>query len=213
LIPHVDGWVPVKSKLISVPKLTNDPQGLQLDGCLEYGNRGDTTDGKFIGLKEDQTKAEDEKKRGCRAAISNPKKESLLEKIENIVLKFTNFVPGDAKDPAKTMLKIEGVVGVKGGDDSYTSYMSYVISPFNGSDGKVGDLKLRPNFSGATERFLPAFTKTNGPQLNLTEKGFVSFNVVQVKNPVLTYGSYQILDRANVVVGSIAQPLFVPGPQ
>jgi hypothetical protein len=43
LIPLLHGWVPPAAILESVPRLRADDHALQLNGCILYGGRGDTT--------------------------------------------------------------------------------------------------------------------------------------------------------------------------
>lgn len=210
LIPGPTGWVQPKSKLNSVPELTNESKPLQLDGCLEYGNRGGTTRARFLGTKDDRSKAKREHRRGCRNAVANAP-DSAVEKFEDIILKITNYFPSDTKHAADTMLKLTGVIGIKhAGTDGYTSFMEYKIRPYGKSDGSVRDISIRPDFRGAMEQLLPIFRKENGAtRLKLATEGHVAFTAKRPKMATLAYSSYEILDRNNRTVAAVGFPVFV----
>jgi hypothetical protein len=212
LIPGPDGWVQPKDILNSVPRLTNEEAPLPLDGCLQYGNRGDTTLGKFFGVLDDQSKVDREQQRGCRKIVSDSNS-STTGTIQRIILKIKNFFPSDVNNPSKTMLKLEGIVGVDSkGPEQYISFFTYEIVKSGNSDGSVEKVSMRPVFIGETEALLTAFEKKNDPQIKVTSSGVVVFEVVGVKNPKLEYASYQIIDQNKQVVGSISFPVFVSGP-
>ncbi len=213
LIPGPDGWVPPKGgSLPSIVRFTDESSPASQDGCLAYGNRGDTYFAKFHVLKEEMPRVQDEQNRGCRAVIANPKQQSsILKSIENFALRFVNYVPSDVKNPQKTMLKIEGDVGVKGGPYDYTSYMTYKVSRVEGSDGSIRDITLRPQFRSGAEQILPAFEKAVGPSLKVDSEGGIFVPVTGIKNPQLAYASYVIFDRNNAAVGAIGFPIYIPG--
>ena len=211
LIPGPDGWVQPSDRLYSVPRLTNATNPLQLSGCLEYGNQGNTTQGKFFGLSDDQPKIDDEHRRGCRAVIVDPRP-SKITSIKDIILKFINYIPSDTKNAAKTMLKLEGTVGVRRiEENTYTSFVSYQITKTAGSAGSPEAIRFRPIFRGLTESLLPAFFKKNGADVKASSKGAISFDVFGVTNPQLLYASYAIIGENSEVVGSVRLPVFVSG--
>ena len=215
LVPGPDGWVQPKAKLNATPRLTNEKPPLQFDGCLEYGNRGDTTLGKFFGLSEDRSRIEDEHIRGCREVIARPGVSGEgTGKIQQIILKFKNFFPSDAKYPAKTMLKIEGDVGIRQErENQYTSFVTYEAAPFGDSTGSLDGMRLRPAFRGAAESLLSAFAKANGVEpIRIGNKGEVTFTVFELQKSELAYASYEVLDNYRQVVGSIPFPVLVPAP-
>jgi hypothetical protein len=211
LIPQVYGWV-FNGHVLSVSRLTNDSSPSPQDGCLEYGNRGDSYFARFYATKDDLQNVQDEQKRGCRTVIANPRTQrSIIKKIEDFFMHFINYAPSDGKDPQHTMFKIEGVIGITGGkENSYTSFMEYSVTRVD-SGGSIADLTLHPQFRGDAEVLLPTFQKQMGTgSLKVESKGKVSFRVEDIKNPKLTYASYAIHDRNNTAVAALSVPVFVP---
>jgi hypothetical protein len=211
LIPGPDGWIPPGKMLESMPRDTNVATFSKLKGCLLYGNRGDTTYGTFIGVEGDDKLIQDEKQRGCRAVVANPQPSP--KGISNIIIKFLNYFPSDASKPKETMLQLDGSVEiVPKNSTSYESIVSYSITRYEGSYGSPTELAFRPIFNGSAEQLLGAFFSQNKEPGTLSEKGQIKFDVGDIKNPMLQYVAYQVLDRDRRTVGSIAFPLFVSGP-
>jgi hypothetical protein len=192
-----------------VVRLTDDDKPLQEKGCLQVGLRGDTIKAHFFSLKRDQARLADEQKRGCRAVVSQGTEPPT--KIGNILLRFLNFVPSDIKNPAGTMLRIEGTVGVKIlGTSGFTSQVIYQIRPHN-SDGSWQKIAMRPAFRGLPESLRSAFERKNPEGIKVGPKGDVIFDVTDISNPSLAYAAYEIFDQDNQVVGAIDFPVYVSG--
>jgi hypothetical protein len=214
LIPGPDGWAPQGFHLESGTRLRNPGQVLQLDGCLQYGNRGDLTKALFLSIEGDQGKINDENARGCRGAASatGEAKTGTIEKIRTFI---KNFFLSDSKNAAKTMLQFEGAVGIRPmGTDAYESFMEYsVVKLSPDSDGSVDGMMIRPEFRGNVESLLPVFQSYNPKDTNLMikEKGAISFVVKGVRNPSLSYGTYAIYDRYGQRVAGIDLPLIISG--
>lgn len=208
LIPGPHGWVPSRQTLESAPRLSKDDKVVQMKGCLQYGNRGDTTHGLFFGTEADKSRIDDEGKRGCRAAASQPQTAG-SDILGNILLRIRNFFPSDATRPQATMLQLDGTVAIEAaGQTRYTSIFTYRVTRYQ-SDGSPSDVTLLPVFRGGAEALLPAFRKSNGPASRLGGDGRIAFEVVEVGNPQLVYASYEFRDREGRVVGSIDFPVFV----
>ena len=165
LIPGPDGWVPPGKVLEALPRDTNLDTYDKLKGCLLYGNRGETTHGTFIGIERDDKLVKDEEQRGCREAVANPQaslKGIGLKGIGKFIIDFLNYFPSNASRPRETMLQLKGTVGVfPSSATSYTSIVSYTITPYEKSEGSPTDLSIRPVFRGSAERFISAFYKEN----------------------------------------------------
>jgi hypothetical protein len=214
LIPGPDGWALQGFHLESGARLRNPGQVLQLDGCLQYGNRGDLTKALFLSIDGDQSKITDENATGCRSAAAaiGSAKTGVIEKIRTFI---QNFFPSDAKNAAKTMLQFKGAVGIRPmGTDGYESFMEYSIAKLNpDSDGSVEGMMFRPEFQGNVESLLPDFKSSNPKDANLLIKkeGSLSFVVKGVRNPSLSYGTYAIYDRSGQRVAGISLPLIISG--
>ncbi|MCK1352053.1 hypothetical protein IVB56_13360 [Bradyrhizobium sp. CW7] len=208
LIPGPVGWIQPGDILNSSARLTNDATTVQLEGCLEYGSRGDMTGAHFSGVISDKLRVEDEKRRGCRAVAALPQ-DAPSGLIKRILMKIRNRFPSDAKNPTKTMLSLEGTVGIDNTRaDQYTSIVSYEIKQ-DGNEGVVEKIRIRPAFRGATEALLPAFNERNPKGIEVASKGRITFDVVNVTNPRLDYASYEIFDQNNQLVGAVAFPVFI----
>jgi hypothetical protein len=213
LIPGPDGWPPPGFHL-ETARLRNPGQVPQLDGCLQYGNRGDMTKALFLGIDGDQTKINDENASGCRSAAAaiGGAKTGAIEKIRTFI---QNFFPSDSKNAAKTMLQFKGKVGIQPmGTDGYESFMEYSVAKLSpDSDGSVDGMMFRPEFRGDVESLLPDFQTYNPKDANLMIKneGAISFVVKGVRNPSLSYGTYAIYDRYGQRVAGIALPLIISG--
>jgi hypothetical protein len=207
LIPGPHGWVPAREKLESVLRMTNNDNVQQLKGCLLYGNRGDTTYGTFFGIDGDTDRVDDETKRGCRAAVeSNVPRPGL---IDSIFQKFRNFFPSDIRNPQKTMLQIDGEMGIQWKTSNhYISFVSYEVGPYQGSEGSVEGITARPVFRGPTASLLPAFSKANEQTIRIGRKGTIAFEA-DVGDPRLAYASYDLYVGDNNLVAGIAFPVFV----
>ena len=79
LTPGPDGFIPPHEKLESVPRMSevgldpvvgtkSDALIKQLDGCILYGDRGDTTSATFFGISGDTSRVAKEAQVGCRSA-------------------------------------------------------------------------------------------------------------------------------------------------
>jgi hypothetical protein len=207
LIPGPHVWVPPKEILESVLRMTNDDKVQQLNGCLLYGNRGDTTYGTFFGIEGDKSRVDDETKRGCRAAVeSGPPTPGL---IDDIFLKFKNFFPSDTKNPEKTMLQIHGTAGIQWkGPNHYMSFVSYEVNPYQGSEGSVENISARPVFRGPAEALLLPFSKTNAPIVKIGRKGIIEFEA-DVDDPQLDYASYDLYAGEDHPIAGISFPIFI----
>ena len=215
LIPGPDGWAPKGFHLESGTRFRSDGQVQQLNGCLQYGNRGDMTQALFLSVDGDQTKIDDEAARGCRSAAASVG-EAKTGTISRIVTFIRNFFPSDSKNAAKTMLWFEGTIGVEPtGPDAYRSFVQYAIGRFQDSDGSIEGISIEPEFRGPVEALLRDFRSDNHESTSLMlepkGKGTISFQVKGIKNPSLSYGTYAIRDRTGQRVGSIDFPLFVSG--
>jgi len=208
VIPGPHGWVPAKQNLDSLARATNKDNFGQLKGCLLYGNQGETTQGVFIGIEDDERRVADEGKIGCRAAVAGAQPSP--GGIQNILQKVRNWFPSDASQPRATLLQFDGEVGVRPQGDGFVSFVTYEFKRYNDSQGSAEALTARPVFRDATEALLPAFNKSNSSVIKLGEKGNIVFTVPSVPNPGLAHASYEVRDRAQRVVGEISIPLFVP---
>jgi hypothetical protein len=213
LIPGPDGWAQQGSYLESGPRLRKDDQVQQLDGCLQYGNRGDMTTALFLSINGDQAKVDDERAHGCRQAVAaiGDLKTGTIEQIKTFI---KNFFPSDQKYPAKTMLRFEGTVGIRPkGPDAYESFVEYSVAKVSpDSDASVEGMFIEPEFRGPVESLLRDFRFYNKESnLMIREKGTFSFQVGGIQNPNLAYGTYAIHDRQGQRVGAIDVPLFVSG--
>ena len=212
LIPDVFGWVPPNVTKYWVPRLVKDENVFQLKGCLEYGNRGDMTHAAFLGTGEDKPSVKREETQGCRATVVryDLPKEGLIEKLQFL---FREYFPTDSSKPDSTMLRVEGSVGVENVEsDQYTSVVLYQAVRHEGSEGVIQEMTLRPSFKGAAEQLLSAYSQKNLKEIKLGEKGVIAFDVRNVKNPVLTYASYEFYDRKGDLVGALSFPVFVSRP-
>jgi hypothetical protein len=210
VIPGPHGYVPPKRRLESVARATNLDKPPQLKGCLLFGERGETTEGVFIGIEGDDRRAEDEQKRGCRAVVAAPARPA-PSGIQGFIQRIINWWPSDASRPRATLMQFDGTVAIeRRGDNGYASTVTYSLTPYEGSEGSAADITARPVFRGDTEALLPAFNESNRPPLKLSEKGEIRFVVASVPNPRLGYASYEMLDRTQKVVGSIDIPVFIP---
>jgi hypothetical protein len=210
LIPGPAGWVQPNGKLESAPRLTNETKQEQSKGCLQFGNRGDTTHAHFFSLSDDKSRLGDEQKRGCREAAAAAQSQAGTA-IENILLKIKNFFPSDSKRPQETMLRLDGRAGIeKKGDGRYSSILTYEITPV-GKEGSVKGIFIFPRFVGRSESLLASFNKDNPGGIRASDKGVVEFAVSNVNEPQLTYASYEIYDQNKVPVASIAIPILLSG--
>jgi hypothetical protein len=152
-----------------------------MKGCLEYGNRGDTTTtAVFFGTVADQSAISDEVARGCRSvavSASGSDPGGFSSAVEKIILQIRNFFPSDVKHPQETMLQIQGEVGVlPQGPEEYVSFFNYVLKQVDGSpNGKTTNMSLRPAFRGATESLLPFFHQKYPDGVKMGAEGDVSF--------------------------------------
>jgi hypothetical protein len=223
LTPGPDGFVPPHEKLESGPRMSEvglDPVAgtnsdaliKQLDGCILYGDRGDTTAATFFGIAGDTSRVAAEGQVGCRAATAGSSPSSWQTEILDILHAVRNFFPSDTKSPNETMLQLDGNIGVKRvNNDGYESIFTYTLLPFNGSKGDAKQIKLQPLFTGATESLLPAFEKENGNTVELSEKGYVRFQIGHLANPSLTYARYGFINAQGENLGSISLPVFIQG--
>ena len=208
LIPLVHGWVPPTQILQSVPRLTVDNNAPQLPGCILYGDRGDTTSATFLAIDGDRRKVDDERQRGCRAAVENPNPSSSL--IQDVLFRIKNFFPSNPANPNATMLQLDGVVGIKAiSSSSYNSYFEYEVKPYSNSEGSPDSVTVQPSFAGVTEALLPAFFKQNEKPISLGSKGRISFNVYDVGSPQLAYASYDLYAPDKQLIAGVGFPVFV----
>jgi hypothetical protein len=209
LVPRHQGWLE-PGKISASPRLVRGTSPTPYDGCLRYGNKGDSIPAQFLGGDDDKTSIDSENKVGCRTAIARGTL-GTGGGIFDFLLPFRNFFPSDSTKPKETMLQISGQIGVqKLGGDRYSSLLQYAINPSSESEGKASNATLRPAFLGAGgEALLRAFREKNPERLSLAENGTVRFEVSNVRNAALIYESYEILDVDGKVVASIAVPLFV----
>ena len=223
LTPGPDGFVPPHQKLESGARMSEvglDPVAgtnsdaliKQLDGCILYGDRGDTASASFFGIAGDTSKVAEQARVGCRAAAAGISPSSWQSEILDILHAVRNFFPSDTTRPNETMLELDGDIGVKRLDNTrYLSVFNYTLSPFNDSKGDASQIKLQPMFTGATESLLPAFEKQNGKTVELREKGYVKFQIDDLANPSLAYASYGFINAHGEYLGSITLPVFIQG--
>jgi hypothetical protein len=211
LVPRIDGWVQPQSVQDFAPAwLRDEREAIELTGCLSYGNRGDTTLAKFWGDADARKKVDEESKQGCRSSIVKAQLGQEKGWIDTLSSTFKNFFPADKERPEKTMLQIEGKVDIeKRGDFGYAARLIYYASPVKGSEGKTSDLTLIPMFTGAAEALLPRFRDKNPEKIKVVEKDLIIFEVQDVKNPMLTYAAYAVLDKNGEHVGTLPFPVFV----
>ncbi|WP_316178081.1 hypothetical protein [Bradyrhizobium sp. SZCCHNS30591] len=210
VIPGPHGWVPAKQRLESLARATNKDQFDQLKGCLLFGNQGETTRGTFIGVENDERRAADEGKVGCRVAVANV--EPAPAGIQSFSQKIRNWFPSDATRPRATLMRLDGDVGIDPRNEGFSSYVSYTLTREGDSQGSAADLTARPVFRGAAEALLPYFNEKNPKTIQLREKDVIFFSVPRVANPGLSYASYEVYDKDQRVVGEISLPVFVPVP-
>lgn len=221
LTPGPDGFIPPHEKLELVPRMSevgldpvvgakSDALIKQLDGCILYGDRGDTTSATFFGISGDTSRVAKEAQVGCRSAAGGTSPSSWSSDILDILHAVRNFFPSDAKRPNETMLELKGNIGVKRVDNSrYVSEFTYTLLPFNNSKGEADKIQLQPLFDGSTESLLPAFEKENGKTVQLSEKGNVNFRIDDLANPSLAYARYGFMNAQGEFLGSITLPVFI----
>lgn len=209
----VAGFVPPNAALDFGPRLARHENAVfdDLKSCLEYGNIGETTKVGVLVRGEDKASIEKEAKDGCRETAVRyelPKEgEGVVEKLQHF---FRLFIPSDRRDADRTMLRMEGTIGVSISKvNQYTSYVSYKVFNYEGSKGVVGEVTLRPSFRGPAAQLQRAYDAKNPEMVKLSEGGTIAFEVDDVRNPILTYASYEILDRKGELVGSLPFPVFV----
>ncbi|UQS16599.1 hypothetical protein [Pseudomonas sp. HS6] len=211
--PRRTGWIPAGQKIDTPVLLVVKNDVEQLDGCLEYGNRGDFTSAPFFGTEADKKSIDLEKTNGCRAAATSRISASETT-IENIILKFRSFFPSDVSRPDTTMLQIDGEVGIKKtGDNQYQSFFNYEVAPYKDSkNGVIKSITIKPAFSGPTEGLTEWFFKSNQKTANLASKGIIKFDVSEVNNPSLTYASYELYSEKNELIAAIELPVYISSP-
>jgi hypothetical protein len=187
--------------------MRRDKNTSQLQGCLLYGDRGETTQATFLGIEGDDRRVKDEARQGCRAAVENASVPSILEDIK---FKIRNFFPSNSKNPNGTMLQLDGTVGInKIASDAYRSFFEYEVKPYSDSKGSPENVTVRPAFEGETEVLLQAFNQYNSKTIILGPKGEISFKVENVGSPELAYGSYSLLGQDGEIVAGIDFPVFL----
>ncbi len=210
LTPRHHGWLE-PGRISTSPRLVRGNSPTPYDGCLRFGNKGDSIQAQFFGGDDDRAGIEAEHKVGCRTAIARGTAGTGGGGIFDFLLPFRNSFPSDSNKPNETMMQISGQVGIqKIGSDRYSSLLQYAINPSSESAGKASSARLRPAFRGAGEKFVGAYREKNPEQMPLASSGTVRFEVANVGNASLIYEAYEILDSEGKVVASIAVPLFAP---
>ena len=208
-IPGPNGWVPPIRKLDSTPRLVEAVPVVTYEGCLQYGNRGDTTKAFFFGTASDKKGIDGEIALGCRASAMRSD-DGQQHALEELFFRIRNYFPSDSKNPKLTFLQLDGVVSVKPlSPTSYLHHFGYELTPYEErGDGEPSKMTLRPAFRGTAEVLLSSFLKAHPKEMKMGETGDISFVVSDIKSPRLTYGSYEIFDQNDQAVGAINFPAF-----
>ncbi|WP_422403754.1 hypothetical protein [Pseudomonas sp. GZD-209] len=209
-VAHITSWVPAGKKVESAPILQVSNDARQLEGCLEYGNRGDTTHAFSFGDGFSKSIVESEGEQGCRAAIathSAPSK-GVMEKFR---FRIQIFFPSDVKSPGATLIQLDGEVGIDADKENhYRSVFNYEVRPYKDSKpGTLESISIRPFFKGVDDSLYSAFMKHNPEPIRLQQKGTITFEVSGIKQPALTYARYEIFSQQNELIGAVELPVYV----
>lgn len=216
IIPDVSGWVPAHVTKYWLPRLHVNDRLAPMKGCLEYGNRGDTTRAAFWGADEDKALIEVETFSGCRATATRYQGQGPVVKgglFDKFQIPFRDFFPSDGANPDKTMIKIDGRVGIYREGTGSIIALEYTAARYGeGSSGVVGDIALQPSDNFPRE-LLSAFREQNERQVRLQDQGIVTMFVRDTGVSTFTYASYDVLDRNSQIVGSLAFPVLIHPPR
>src|ERR1700730_17345527 len=213
LIPGPKAYVPRNDILDSQPRRTTEETSPELEGCLEYGDRGDTRTAPFYGLATDVPDVANEKTHGCRAAAARVQREPAQSgglRLENFFDLFRIFLPSDTQKPSSTMLELEGAVGVKViSATSYISSFAFKVRPHGENEGSAANVTIRPNFQGSAEPLLAAFRANNRDTTRLNQVDALTFEVSEIVDPHFRYASYGLYDQNEKLVAEVDLPIFV----
>ena len=107
------------------------------------------------------------------------------------------------------MLRLDGQAGTIVGDNSYTSYFRYTLTPVEGSRGNPNVISVAPAFVGPAEVLVKNYSARNPPAIKSEGHNEIKFMVSDLKNPKLVYATYDFLDEEHEIVGSVDVPVFV----
>jgi hypothetical protein len=214
LAPSIHGWLQKESPTLAAHKLAVRNDAQQMDGCLVYGNQGDSILARLFVDVDQGNEINHEKKVGCRQAdaeIAHAAAEANGpdEKLIDIAQSVTNYFPSATKYARETMLRLDGEVGVTAKDNGYTSYFRYKLNPTQGSKGDPRLITVTPAFVGPAATLVKDYSAQNPTTLKGDVKNEISFTVNEVKNPRLVYATYDFLDGERNIVGSVDVPVFV----
>jgi hypothetical protein len=216
LIPNVNGWLKT-DEIPSERRIAKGHNVTLMDGCLEYGIRGDMTKAPFLGDKAAKDGVAAETSKGCLQAAADAYDEAQYGPVKSFTQTIKNYFPSGLKDAARTMLRLDAEVGIRanvpssGPATSYVSFMNYKIQRLEGSEGNPRDITMRPAFKGATEALSDSFGRKNPEPIKAGEDGSIAFEVTEIVNPKLAYATYNIYDRERNLVASVDFPVFVSG--
>ncbi|MGH7088144.1 MAG: hypothetical protein ACREFQ_04525 [Stellaceae bacterium] len=202
-------------------------------GCLSYSANPPIT-AEFSGTRAEEALASQQNQNGCAgldghatpvtggSAVVVGQALPRAVKLTSMSLPLSAFFSSDPARPHETLLEFKGLAVLEqNGDASYSADVRYKVTRLSGRpDGNPASVRIRPMFTGISERLYPYFTKAYpdgfvrlGPDSARdtgSAEGRMQFAVSDGKEWVFAPAEFAFVDRDNRVLAEMEIPAFVP---
>ena len=222
-IPGPKSWI-LPARSVSSHRVSLSQKWKPLNGCIEYGNVGQTTQAQFMGTAEDETLAEKERQSGCKSRISAsvPAEKVSLGAFDKLFMPVELFFPSDLAKSFDTMLQLTGAVGtLLTSNQSIEYYFEYRLNQVEGRPaGNPQDVKVRfrpPRHAEALEKFF-LITSQPKPSARDASKYVIEASVpapigaspaASSTNFEVTLGAYEFFERNGKLVATAEFPIIL----
>jgi hypothetical protein len=217
-IPGSGGWGPPSELSPPWERFLRTQKYQSLEGCLEYGNLGETTKAGFHGDAIDHESVVEEKRIGCTAARNKYHSVAMrgdnLEKMTTLSIPVKILFPSDVEKPGDTMLVLSGEVKVVPGEQRrYSILFDLKISRYEGADqADSSQIFVKPSFDARVASLWPMFKEHLGEMLPIDKLSGTRIDVAPAEGTVaIEQASMEIVSANGRILARLGFPVYIFG--